>query len=112
MAKSLDDVTVSKYCLPRMVMPPSNRMKACRNLRSERSSSLQLQGQRKTLNISREKERNVEVQILTVLGNTDTTRNSCFIKIRLRKLSEILQLKSEVTSFRGFSLNEPVLKKA
>ena len=111
MAKSLDDVTVSKYCLPRMVMPSSNRMKACRNLRSE-SSSLQLQGQRKTLNISREKERNVEVQILTVLGNMDTTRHSCFIKILLRKLSEILQLKSEVTSFRGFSLNEPVLKKA
>lgn len=92
-------------------MPPSNRMKACRNLRSERSSSLQLQGQRKTLNISREKK-SVEVQILTVLGNMDTTRNSCFIKIHLRKLSEILQLKSEVTSFRGFNLNEPVLKKA
>lgn len=66
--------------------------------RSERSSSLQLQGQKKTLLIFLERQGNIEVQILRALGNIDTARNSCFIKILFVKLSDILQLKSEVKS--------------
>lgn len=84
-------------------MLSSNRMKACGNLRYERSSSLQLPGQRK--NISREKEKEYRGSDSLNSQKYGTTRNSYIIKILLRKLSDILQLKSEVKSLsQGDSL--------
>lgn len=49
MTKALDRGTISKYCLPSIVMLSSNRIEDSGNiLVLKKSGSLQLQGQRKT----------------------------------------------------------------
>ena len=58
MAKALDNVTVTKYYLPRIVMPTSNRMKTCGNILDQKEVvPCSYKDRLKTLNISKEKEK-------------------------------------------------------
>lgn len=58
MAKALDTVMVAKYCLPGIIMPTRNRMKVCGNILSQKDTvHCSYKGRKKTLNISKEKEK-------------------------------------------------------
>lgn len=92
----MDDITVSKYYLLRMVEPPTNKMKSCGNILDLKVVFAVTRAE-KNVHISREKE-------MQYTGLTQSpwkykhNKEFLFIKILLRKLSDILQLKSKVKS--------------
>lgn len=90
-------MTVSNYCLPRMAVPPTNKMKSCGNILDLKKQFLTVIGQRKTFKFLERKRYNIEVQTQSS-QKYKPKKEFLLVKIFLGKLNYILQLKSKVKS--------------